>query len=108
MQIVRCNKCGWIGDEDFLDGSHPEEGFWCPNCDGKDAYLQDLNYGDSFSLKEAKPLWELLGYIPVDDYGNIQEEFLGFEIGTNREDIWHWFEDTFHLSVGDDLMGMED
>lgn len=27
-----------------------------------------------------------------------------FEDGTFREDIWHWFEETFNISVAVDLM----
>jgi len=29
---------------------------------------------------------------------------VGFEIGTDREEIWCWFKETFNLSVADDLM----
>ena len=53
----------------------------------------------------AKSIWEDLGNIPVNDDGEIQEEFLGFQEGTDREDIWHWIEDTFNVSVVD-LMGL--
>jgi hypothetical protein len=48
---------------------------------------------------EAIELWEQLGNIPVTDEGLIEEDFLHFEIGTDREDIWHWFEDKFDGSV---------
>lgn len=40
-------------------------------------------------------LWQMLGNIPVNDVGIIQERFLHFETGTQRENIWHWFEETF-------------
>ena len=31
----------------------------------------------------------------------------GFKtIGTHREEIWHWFEETFGVSVAEDLMGL--
>ena len=60
---------------------------------------------------EAKKLWAQLGNIPVDEHENLDQEFAptgfntGFEIGTHREDVWHWFEETFNLSVTEDLMG---
>jgi hypothetical protein len=55
---------------------------------------------------KAKDLWSKLGDIPVLENGEIEEEFLHFEIGTDRETIWDWFEFTFNLSVAKDLMGV--
>lgn len=59
-------------------------------------------------LEEAKKLWEKLGDIPVDEREGqyIDEEFLDFPIGTDREDIWHWFESEFNVSVAVDLMNL--
>ena len=36
----------------------------------------------------------------------IDEPFLHFEIGTDKFEIWHWFEDEFDISVAKDLMGL--
>ena len=36
----------------------------------------------------------------------IEEEWNGFPTGTHREEIWHWFEEEFDLSVAEDLMGL--
>lgn len=58
----------------------------------------------------AVSLWEDLGNIPIDGNDCIEEEFnaktvgVSFGIGTDRFDIWHWFEDTFNISVAVDLM----
>lgn len=41
---------------------------------------------------EAMALWQALGDRPVDDDGRLEEPFLQFPIGTDREEIWHWFE----------------
>jgi len=54
----------------------------------------------------VKKLWRDLGNIPIDLNENIEEPFLHFEIGTNRYDIWHWFEDEFDIRVID-LMRMK-
>ena len=54
----------------------------------------------------VEDLWEKLGNIPVDDYGITDLQFLNFPPGTDREDIWHWFEDTFNVSVAK-LMHLE-
>jgi hypothetical protein len=57
--------------------------------------------------ENAELLWEELGDIPTDENECIEEEFAGFPAGTHREEIWHWFEDTFGLSVAKDLMFKE-
>jgi hypothetical protein len=65
---------------------------------------------EAYKAYEATELWSKLGDIPVtgnDD--RIEEEFIvnpfvSFPIGTPREDIWHWFEETYDLSVVEDLM----
>jgi len=52
--------------------------------------------GKSFSVTD---MWQSLGDIPVDDDGMIEVPYLHFEIGTDREEIWHWFEETFDISI---------
>jgi len=52
----------------------------------------------------AKCLWKGLGCIPVDENDSTEEVFLHFEVGTSREEIWHWFEHEFDVSVAEDLM----
>jgi len=59
------------------------------------------------SLEKAKELWEELGDIPVNDKEEIDEPFLDFEIGIDMYEIWHWFEETFNVSVAKDLMNLE-
>lgn len=55
-------------------------------------------------LKQARELWELLGDVPVNDNEEIDEPFNGFEKGTDVHEIWHWFEETFNISIAKDLM----
>lgn len=58
-------------------------------------------------LKRVTDLWDELGDLPMDPETECMEApFQGFPAGTHREDIWHWFEETFHLSVATDLMGV--
>lgn len=47
--------------------------------------------------------WAMLGDIPCDEEYNeyIEEKFLHFEVGTNKNDIWHWFEEYFDICIGD-------
>ena len=59
---------------------------------------------------EAKKLWAELRNIPIDEHENLDQDFtptgfnITFEKGEHREDVWHWFEETFNLSVVKDLM----
>lgn len=61
----------------------------------------------NFTNKEiALELWHRFGDVPMNpDTEEIEENWNGFLGGTFREDIWHWFEQTFHISVAEDLMG---
>ena len=108
--ICTCNNCGKLFidtnpqvdakkfDVDYLDLEELID-HECPTCETDDA-LDDTVY---------KVLWNILGDIPCDneDGDEISEKFLHFEIGTETDDIWHWFEDTFDISVAVDLMGLE-
>jgi hypothetical protein len=55
-------------------------------------------------IEEARKLWNILGNIPIDENDEIEEPFLHFEIGTDKFEIWHWFEEKFDLSVAKDLI----
>jgi len=46
-------------------------------------------------------LWKKLGDIPTDDKDCIELPFQHFQVGTHREEIWHWFEDSFGIAVFD-------
>ena len=55
-------------------------------------------------LSQAKHLWKEFEDVPIDRDENIDISWHIFEKGTNRQDIWHWFEDSFNVSVKIDLM----
>ena len=57
------------------------------------------------SLENAKKLWEEFGNIPITNEEKITQTWNQFPKGTHRENIWHWFEETFNLLVTKDLMG---
>lgn len=56
--------------------------------------------------KALETFWNELGDIPVDDDGIIQESFLWWPKGTDREDIWRWFDEKYPGGVVK-LMGLE-
>ena len=56
-------------------------------------------------LDLVKELWANFGDVPMDPETECIEDFWGrFIPGDHREEIWHWFEKTFHVSVAKDLM----
>lgn len=70
----------------------------------------ELDYSEeicNFTNKEiALELWRRFGNVPMNlNTEEIEEDWNGFLHGTHREDIWHWFEEKFYISVAEDLMG---
>lgn len=61
-------------------------------------------WGFNCSSNIAKELWNDLGEVPVTDEGSLELPWLHFGTGVAREQVWHWFEETFDLSVAADLM----
>jgi len=56
-------------------------------------------------LDRVKELWADFGDVPMNPETECIEDFWGrFIPGDHREKIWHWFEETFHVSVAEDLM----
>ncbi|MCR2050924.1 hypothetical protein NSB25_27260 [Acetatifactor muris] len=53
----------------------------------------------------VKDLWENFGEVAMNpETEEIEEPWKHFLPGTHREDIWHWFEEQFDISVAE-LMG---
>ena len=44
------------------------------------------------SLEELRKLWDEFSEVPVNNDDEIECDFLGFKAGTNRFDVWHWFD----------------
>ena len=44
-------------------------------------------------LEKLKKLWSDLGDILVNEEGEIETPFLNFPIGTDKFEVWQWFED---------------
>ena len=102
--ICKCNNC----DNLYID-TNPQVGakkydvdylnlddlydHKCPKCKVDD-YLDDSVY---------RKLWNILGDIPCDEEEEIEEEFLHFGIGTDKYEIWHWFEETFDIVLGEEF-----
>ena len=65
---------------------------------------RDNRHIKNVKLAKARELWSQLGDTTTDEDGNIDVPFLDFPEGTDREDIWAWFEIEFDVSVAEDLM----
>lgn len=49
---------------------------------------------------ELELLWKQFEDVPMNpDTERIEEEFIGFPAGTDREDIWHWFDERHSKGV---------
>ena len=50
-------------------------------------------------------LWEEFGDVLIDDDECILDDFLGFECGTHRETVWHWFDERYSGGVAKLMFG---
>ena len=68
--------------------------------------MRSMKYVEEWRLKmrlsnKTKMMWRNLRDIPINDYGEIEERFEHFPIGTPRFKIWHWFEEEFDITIKD-------
>lgn len=98
MQVVRCNTCRWIGGDFELGLHYDTDTEYCPRCKDTDA-LVNVNKDSRFDSQEIEMLWDLFGDVMIGDDDLIQEEFLDFPEGTNRMEIWHWFDEKYQGGV---------
>ena len=50
----------------------------------------------------VQQLWDEFGDVPLNPNTQcIEIEWMGFPSGTHREEIWHWFENSFGVRVYD-------
>lgn len=76
--------------------------FWIDVTDNGKKIERSTPYVD---LDLVKELWADFGDVLMNPETECIEDFWGrFVPGDHREDIWHWFEETFHVSVAEDLM----
>lgn len=55
----------------------------------------------------VKKLWEEFGNIILDEDDRIAEDFYIWKEGTDRDIIWHWFDDNYSNGLARGLMGLE-
>lgn len=71
---------------------------YCPRCKEVDD-ISEIGFSSCFNSQEVEKLWQFFGEIHIDDEDAILEEFLGFSEGTDRIEIWHWFDENYPEGV---------
>lgn len=64
-------------------------------------HTRKADFTEIKNREDARMLWDTLSDIPIDENECIEQTWNGFPAGTFREEIWIWFEDTFHISIAD-------
>ena len=86
------------------------ESCWCvfwDECRSASADACIAKGAENATIEAAGILWMEFGDVPMDGETEcIETSWQGFPAGTHREEIWHWFEERFDLSVARDLMRM--
>lgn len=59
------------------------------------------------SLDELKKLWKEFSEVPINNDDEIECNFLDFEAGTDRFEIWEWFDVQCPNGLKQDLVGTE-
>ena len=59
---------------------------------------------DTKAKKVVDDLWLSLGNIIVNENDEIEQEWNDFPVGTDKFTIWHWIEETYDVSIAEDLM----
>lgn len=57
-------------------------------------------------FQELKNLWAEFGNIPINDNDQIEEDFKDFPAGTDKEDVWRWFDELCPRGIAKDLMNL--
>lgn len=57
------------------------------------------------TIEELKKLWDEFSDVPVDNNDGIEREFHGFKVGTDRMEIWKWFDGKCPNGLVKDILG---
>lgn len=63
-------------------------------------FINTSEFGKSqYTIKYLDGLWDKFGDIPIDNDDRILEPFLDWEAGTDRFEIWHWFDEEYPFGL---------
>lgn len=63
-----------------------------------------MAYNNNLSLKKLQEMWDEFGDIPIDNDECIEQDFYHWLKGSDRYEIWHWFDERCPNNLHDDLM----
>lgn len=58
-----------------------------------------------YKLAVLRDLWDFFGCVLITDNDEIESDFLGFKAGTDRLEVWSWFDKQCPNGLAVDLMG---
>ncbi len=103
--VYYCSICGstntssmaWVDNENnsvdtYIGNRSEEENNFCNVCQ------------EHVKLMNLRELWNKFSEIEVNENDEITESFLSFPVGTDKFEIWHWFDDRCPNNLHDDLM----
>jgi len=61
-------------------------------------YINDIC--GNLKLYDEATFWAALGDVCVDENDDIDEDFIIFDKGTDKFEIWRWFEEYFDTQIG--------
>ena len=93
--VYACRRCHWIGTNPSIHNGDTE---YCPRC-GSSNDLYIVHQNDTFTSDDLEKLWEIFGEVSINDNDKIEDYFLDFPVGTNRFEIWHWFDEKYPEGV---------
>lgn len=108
LKTLYCASCGGtnIRAQAWVDANTKEPDAYgdAPAIETNNGWCQDcLVYVEFCTISE---LWNRFADIPINDNDEIGEDFLCFEAGTYRFDVWHWFDERCPNGLAVDLMGV--
>lgn len=59
------------------------------------------------TFEDEKRLWDEFSEIPVDNDDCIERPFLHFKAGTDRFEVWRWFDERCPHGLARDLLGVK-
>ena len=105
LNTLYCADCGssevemkmWVNPNTGENGGQSsdrfeEEDCWCKDCQ------------EHVRLLTLEELWDKFSEVPVNNDDEIEEDFLLFDAGTSKFDVWHWFDDRCPNNLHDDLL----
>lgn len=89
--------------EEFNYTFHNKEEAWAWLVTARELHPDGKNWEIDPDCKQecAKHLFTLLADVCINEDEEIDENFLHFDKGTERTEIWHWLETEFDVSIAD-------